>query len=289
MKKISVIITLYNRADKVIKALGSVLSQTYLDYEIIIIDDGSVDEPEKVLLPYLEMHNIKYVRQENSGAAGAKNRGAKEATADYILFLDSDDWFEDEFVLEKIADNLSSSPDFVTFNQIRVLNDSEEKINQYIPESDLQTEILRYPLNYAACPPYIFRRELFLEVGGFDTRFKWGDALLFWRKFLPKAKVSFVESIGYVYDQRGEDSISRKKDEKYLSNVFTTLDTSYHFLRDDLIERGFNKEWELVLFGVSLKRKDIKNITAYLFRLLSNNWSKLLPAFLYLLRKRIKK
>lgn len=287
--KISIIITLYNRADKIVKALKSVLSQTYLNYEIVIIDDGSVDDPEKVLMPFLEKYNIKYLKQENSGAAGAKNRGAKEATADYILFLDSDDWLEDEFVLEKIADKLSSSPDFVTFNQIRVINDSGEKVNQYIPESDLQTEILRYPLNYAACPPYTFRRELFLEVGGFNTQFKWGDALLFWRKFLPEAKISFVDSIGYVYDQRGEDSVSRKKDEKYLSNVFTTLDTSYHFLRDGLIERGFNKEWELVLFGVSLKRKDIKHISAYFFRLLSNNWNKLPTALLYLLRKRIKK
>lgn len=289
MKKISVIITLYNRADKVIKALESVLSQTYLDYEIVIIDDGSVDEPEKVLLPYLEKYNIKYIIQENSGAAGAKNRGAKEAAADYILFLDSDDWLEDEFVLEKIADKLSSSPDFITFNQIRVINDDGEKINQYIPESDLQTEILRYPLNYAACPPYVFSRKLFLEKGGFDTQFKWGDALLFWRKFLPEAQISFVDSIGYVYDQRGEDSVSRKKDEKYLFNVFLTLNTSYLFLRDTLIKRGFNKEWELVLLGVCLKRKDFKNFFSYLFRLCANNWSKIPSALFYLIRKRIKK
>ncbi|MDD6911480.1 glycosyltransferase family 2 protein [Actinobacillus minor] len=287
--KLSIIITLYNRADKVVKALESVLSQTYSQYEIVIVDDGSSDSPEIILAPYLKQNNIKYIKQENMGAAGAKNRGAKEATGEFIFFLDSDDWLEDEFVLEKIVTELTDNIDFVTFNQIRVITDQGQKINTYQPESDLHTEILRYPLNYAACPPYIFRRHLFLEIGGFDLQFKWGDALLFWRKFLPRAKIKICDGIGYVYDQRGEDSVSRKKDARYLENVFITLNASYLALRKTLIEKGFNKEWELVLLGVALKKKDWRVFFTYFLRLFSNNFTRIPTAVYYLITKRMKK
>lgn len=89
MAKVSVIIPTYNRAEYVTQAIDSVLAQTYTDYEIIVVDDGSADNTKEVLLPYMD--RIRYIYQENAGASAARNKGIKAAKGDWIAFLDSDD------------------------------------------------------------------------------------------------------------------------------------------------------------------------------------------------------
>ncbi len=89
MIKVSVIIPTYNRAEYITQAIDSVLAQTYTDYEIIVVDDGSADNTKDVLLPYMD--RIRYIYQENAGASAARNTGIKAAKGDWVAFLDSDD------------------------------------------------------------------------------------------------------------------------------------------------------------------------------------------------------
>ena len=95
--KISVIIPTYNRAQYVCRAIESVLRQTYRDYEIIVIDDGSTDNTKDVLSKY--NGRIKYVYQPNQGISNARNHGIRVSAGEYIAFLDSDD----EWIPEKLA------------------------------------------------------------------------------------------------------------------------------------------------------------------------------------------
>lgn len=88
----SVVIPLYNRADIVGQTIRSVLDQDYRDFEIIVVDDGSGDDPEPVVMAFGDPR-IRYVRQGNAGGGAARNRGIEEARARYIAFLDSDDRF----------------------------------------------------------------------------------------------------------------------------------------------------------------------------------------------------
>lgn len=97
MELVSVIIPTYNRAHLVSDAISSVLKQTYKNYEILVIDDGSTDETEHVIKHFND--KIRYIYQENKGAGAARNRGLKEAKGSYIAFLDSDDLWLD-FKLE---------------------------------------------------------------------------------------------------------------------------------------------------------------------------------------------
>lgn len=87
---ISVVIPTYNRADRVGMAIESVLAQTDVDWELIIIDDGSVDTTEDVIRCFKDPR-IHYIKQENRGVSAARNRGIKVAHGDLIAFLDSDD------------------------------------------------------------------------------------------------------------------------------------------------------------------------------------------------------
>ena len=88
----SVVIPLYNRADIVSKTIRSVLDQDYQSFEIIVVDDGSKDDPEPAIAAFSEPR-IRYVRQDNAGGGAARNRGIEEAQGHYIAFLDSDDLF----------------------------------------------------------------------------------------------------------------------------------------------------------------------------------------------------
>jgi glycosyltransferase involved in cell wall biosynthesis len=88
----SVVIPLYNRAEIVGQTIRSVLEQDYQDFEIIVVDDGSKDDPEPVVTGFRDSR-IRYIRQENAGGGAARNLGIEEARGRYVAFLDSDDQF----------------------------------------------------------------------------------------------------------------------------------------------------------------------------------------------------
>lgn len=91
MPKVSVIIPTYNRGEFIGKAIDSVLKQTYTNYEIIVVDDGSTDDTRKVVKSYGK--KVRYIYQENKGPSAARNRGINAAKGEYVAFLDSDDQF----------------------------------------------------------------------------------------------------------------------------------------------------------------------------------------------------
>src|SRR4051794_36269759 len=88
---VSVVIPAFNRAFILPEALDSVLAQTFKDFELIVVDDGSTDDTEEVLRPYVERRGVRFLPQANQGPAAARNRGIEAARGKYVAFLDSDD------------------------------------------------------------------------------------------------------------------------------------------------------------------------------------------------------
>ncbi|MBX6365071.1 MAG: glycosyltransferase family 2 protein [Gemmatimonadetes bacterium] len=101
--RVSVVIPAYNSAPFIAETLESVLTQTYTDYEIIVVNDGSPDTPEleAVLAPYAS--RITYIAQENRGPGGARNTGVRRARGEFVAFLDSDDTWAAEFLSSQLA------------------------------------------------------------------------------------------------------------------------------------------------------------------------------------------
>lgn len=126
---VSVIIPTYNRANFVTKAIDSVLAQTFADYEIIVIDDGSTDNTKEVLDPY--RGKIQYIHQENSGVSAARNAGIRMARGNWVAFLDSDDEWMPEY-LECQMQRAKEEPKICMHmtNQIQI-KISGEKINTF--------------------------------------------------------------------------------------------------------------------------------------------------------------
>lgn len=90
---ISVIIPLYNKEKSIARCVKSVLSQTFSDWELIIVDDGSTDKSASVVHPLLQDKRIKYFAKENGGVSSARNYGIKRANGEWIVFIDADDYF----------------------------------------------------------------------------------------------------------------------------------------------------------------------------------------------------
>jgi glycosyltransferase involved in cell wall biosynthesis len=173
MPKVSVVIPTYNHEQFIGQALESVFSQTFRDFELIVVNDGSPDDTEEVLRPHIESGKIQYIRQENQGVAAARNRGAAEARGEYLAFLDDDDCWPPDKLEWQVA--IMESSDIV---MVAGRNDSErlpatDKSLSKEPYLLLKTAALFRQNTIGSPGQTLIRRVAFDAVGGFDHNI-WG-------------------------------------------------------------------------------------------------------------------
>ena len=112
----SIIIAVYNVEKYIEECLQSILLQTYKDYEVILVDDGSKDSSSQICDDFASKYEqIKVLHKENGGASSARNAGLREASGEYILFLDSDDYIKSDDFLEELAQKTTSAPDVILY------------------------------------------------------------------------------------------------------------------------------------------------------------------------------
>ncbi|NET43627.1 glycosyltransferase [Okeania sp. SIO2B3] len=209
MPRVSVIIPVYNSL-YVTEALDSVLNQTYRDYEIIVVDDGSREHIQQVLELYSS--NINYIYQENQGVAAARNRGIEIAQGEFVAFLDHDDFF----LPDKLALQVSC---FDAQPQVGMVHTGWRRVNQKgeyiqdvkpwhrIPVLDLENWVRWMPILFSAM---MFRRKWLEEVGGLDTGFKQASDLdLVQRLALIGCETVWVQEVTVCYrEHSGNDSLN---------------------------------------------------------------------------------
>ena len=168
--KVSVIIPTYNNAQYLNDAIASVLNQTYTNYEIIVIDDGSSDHTSEIVEKYQD--KISYIYQENQGVSAARNKGISLAKGEFIAFLDADDLFM-AHKLEKQVEVFEQQPELGIVNSgfrlIRADGKFIADIKRWetIPDLTIETWILCKPVLPSAM---MFRKTWLEKVNGFDTR-----------------------------------------------------------------------------------------------------------------------
>lgn len=164
---ISVIMATNNRADYIAEALDSIKRQTFRNYEIVVVDDGSTDNTKEILEKY---EGIRCIYLEHNGIAGARNAAVKVAKGKWIAFLDSDDlWKEDK--LQKQVDYLESHPDcrivYTEFSNFTAI--SNDKLDNRQKEL-LASDGIKWYL-----PSALVDAKLFAEVGLFDKTWEPND------------------------------------------------------------------------------------------------------------------
>ena len=193
----SVIIPLYNKAPYVRKALESVCAQTCRDYELIVINDGSTDNSAVVADEYLKATDgIDYqiINQPNAGVSAARNVGVAQAHAEYIAFLDADDWWEPTY-LERMAQLINDYPDAGLYACNYVYyKPGKTHVALHIP-----TGYVNYPKAYYesdAMPVWtgaaMIPRKIYDEMGGFPFGIKLGEDFLLWAKIALHYPVAFL-------------------------------------------------------------------------------------------------
>ena len=172
MPKVSIVMTLYNCAEHIGEAIESALAQTYQDREIFLIDDGSTDGSAAVVHKF--GHAVRYVYQQNRGAAHATNRGVASPSGEYIAFLENDDaWLPTK--LERQVAILDGSEGIgVVTSDLRYFTEKSEPENDFIrgyrPEEPFSRIFLK-GFNYTLSAIMV-RRRVFESTGGFDEGFQ---------------------------------------------------------------------------------------------------------------------
>jgi glycosyltransferase involved in cell wall biosynthesis len=206
MPKVSVITPVFNGAGFIAETIESVLAQTFHDYEMIIIDDGSTDNTADVVKKFTAKHpdKIRYIHQENGGPAKARNHGIKESHGEYIAFLDADDlWMPQR--LSKSVEYLDRYHD-VALTHARTIRINEKgnkletvkRATEYLNGNIFKFLLLRKA--HISCLTVMIRKTCLKETGMFDesTQCVAVEDRDLWLRIAKKFKVGFIEDeLGY--------------------------------------------------------------------------------------------
>lgn len=223
--KISVIVPAYNAEKTISRCLDSILNQNFDDFEIIIINDGSNDGTEKILNQYIHKDSrVKVINKKNAGVSSARNDGLNKASGEFILFVDSDDYIEQN-ALGLVLENIKDKHDAVLFgyklkgngnwgNDNHVLSKlidifgrtiSSKTILEHVITINPNEEILGYSVRY------LFKKSIIDEFKiRFDTSLKISEDYKFIVEFLHNSNYVYIlDEELYIYDVNDYSSTSK--------------------------------------------------------------------------------
>lgn len=270
---ISIIIPVYNVSTYLRQCLDSVVNQTYSHLEIILVNDGSTDDSLEICEEYQALDSrIKVINQNNSGVSEARNTGIKEATGDYLLFVDGDDWLAlnaiesiYNFIQEVDLVCFSYSKEYEATHQVRKLG-----LNGQYPSSFLQRRITGLVKEELSDPSQM---ETLVTVWGklyktaiiknnnilFEDLKKigtWEDGLFNWEYLNACNQVYILDEPLYHYRKINSSSITSNYKETYLEqkkHLFTILKSLIKTnAKDSLFEEAFNNRICLSVLGIGL-------------------------------------
>ena len=205
---ISVVIPLYNKEQSIASTLQTVLNQTYQDFEIVIVDDGSTDhsveEVTKVLDP-----RIRLIHQKNAGVSAARNRGIEEAKGEYIAFLDADDEWKPEY-LNTQYELTQKYPECSVFACNYEFKDTQGKVTPTIirklpfkGEDGILSnyfEVASYSHPPICSISIMVKKNAIQSIGGFPVGIKSGEDLLTWARLAVKEKIAYNRKPYAIYN-----------------------------------------------------------------------------------------
>ena len=244
--KVLIVVPIYNGEKNLLNCIEHLVHQTYLNIEIIIVDDGSTDDSSMICDDIAAKHNnIICIHQENQGVSIARNTGMKYATGDYIMFCDCDDYYECDAVEKLVSASNQGVADIVLGGVKKHFKDREEFV--YCPRGTFEGEekgqiILLMQQNFMLNQMWgkLFKRdiiekeEIFLNQG-----MSIGEDLEWMCRFMMHAStIVCIDDTVYHYNIENEDSLSKR----FYSDYFTQIDISYAS-----VKALFEKEnlWEL--------------------------------------------
>ena len=282
---VSIIIPTYNRSDLLLRAVNSVLSQSYTDYELIIVDDYSSDNTQEVISSFSDTRIISIQRERNGGLSAARNTGIEQARGEYIAFLDDDDEWVPEKLTEQVAFMDSLPPKVgMIYGWVDVFDDQGRLIrqNKATLRGDIFEEVLR-GCTLCGCSGQLARASAVREIGGFDEKLRRGIDGDYIRRIcqryhvevMPKTVLNYYTGHSRISDsspknlQAQVDSIKvslRKFANEYEHRPRTQNAVLRQLSNAEILTGNFKGCLEAFLMGVRLDPLNPANIT-HAFRL----------------------
>lgn len=269
MPKISVIVPVYNTEKYLKKCLESIIHQTYQDFEIVIINDGSTDNSQKIIDEYIKEYpdKVKCINKENGGLSSARNSGIEVATGNYIIFVDSDDYIETK-LFEQALPYMQKDIDLIKYKLVKVDDKYKEleRINgptfdKVTGEEGFNKLVFNDVLLEPACL-YLYKKDIFVDNNlRFLENTYHEDFGLIPIILLNAKKMVSIDFYGYYYVQAG-NSITRNDD--YAKTVKRANDLLIHY--DNM--KSFVK-------GMNIQEKTRENIYLYYANAIFDNLKKL--------------
>ena len=246
---ISIVIPLYNKEKQISETLESVFRQTFQDFEVVIVNDGSSDNSVEVVKKF-EDKRISIISQLNQGVSAARNNGTKNAKYDYIALLDADDeWYPD--YLQEQVDLINNYPECSIFACAYEFRNGKGEVRPLILNKmpfTTRTGVLTNYFEVASCshPPIcsiniVAKKEIFLNIGGFPVGVKSGEDLLTWARLATKYQIAYNRNSLAIFNT--PDNVNCRE---------PRLDIHKDAVFDELLK----------LYNENEKRKDIKKYIA---------------------------
>lgn len=292
--KVSVVIPLYNKGEYIADTLSSVLNQTFPDFEVLVVNDGSTDHGLQAVRAFADSR-IKVLEQSNQGVSSARNLGIREAQAPYIAFLDADDIWEPSY-LEEMAKFIAQYPAcglYVAAHKVaeknRVFAPPAHLSTGLVPDyfkAELENKITR--LSSTVVP-----RTVCQEVGCFPKGMVSGEDSYFCGKVAISYPVAFLSKPLVIYNQQFSGLLHRSFKGDTCVEQWSDLFQAGEFYRNEFIASKALKAG--VRFAMALQRaqsRSIEQTTAYT-TLFKKKWRYLyflnrVPSAFILLYKKIK-
>jgi len=252
----SVVIPLYNKEKHIRRAIDSVLNQSYQNFEIIIVDDGSTDKGASRVREYSD-DRINLISQKNQGVSAARNKGIKAAKYEYIGLLDADDAWKKNF-LKEISLLINDYPNkavYATAYEFYLEDDFIKKAQYSNLPNNFRGEIDNY-FKYTLKNPLIsassvvISKNIFDSVGFFDTSLTRGEDLDMWFRISLNEKITFIYKSLAIYYLNSTNRASNKNFD--YSKTFTN---KLQYSMEDLINNNCENEWFLVYLNKKMINK----------------------------------
>jgi len=269
---VSVVIPLYNKGPYIARALNSVLAQTFQDFEVIVVDDGSTDDGAEVVRSF-EDPRIRLIQQENRGVSAARNRGIEAARAELVAFLDADDeWLAGHLeVLLRLRDKYPEAGAYGTAYLVK-RKDSKACVAAFsddIPRKPWEGLLPSYFKAAAFGDPPIsastvaIPKSVLTEMAGFATEAWWGEDTDLWGRIALKYPIAFSwDGMGIYHMEASNRACNRT--EPVEENIFVrtakeALEAGEipDAMQADLREYVAKKQIETAWFNIRAKRADL--------------------------------
>lgn len=222
---ISIVIPLYNKEKAIVGTLDSVLAQTYTDYEVVIVNDGSTDHSNEVVELWLAQNSFRcdcrfrLLSQSNGGVCSARNRGIQEAKGEYIAFLDADDLWDKDYLAEQVR-MMMDFPKAAMWG-INFAEMYDGKLVRELP-TGLQKGYRGYVEDYFGLTKkgrisdlfcsssVVIQKEVFDKVGYFDERIKYAEDTDMWWRIIARYPVAFYDKYMVFYQFDAENRALQK-------------------------------------------------------------------------------